>query len=70
MEWRASARAATISALVTGVYAGWLRLRLRCWGATAEEVSGVFPGEQIVRGGTRSATMATTPDAPPEQVWP
>ncbi|HQW51389.1 MAG TPA: hypothetical protein PL082_04985 [Tepidiformaceae bacterium] len=47
-----------------------VRPRLVRWGATPEEVQRRFPGEEIVPGGKRSATMATTIDAPPSRVWP
>jgi proline iminopeptidase len=40
------------------------------WGATDEEVLRPFPGEDIVPGGRRTATMAVTIDAPPSAVWP
>lgn len=47
-----------------------VRPRLVRWGASDEEVVRPFPGQDIVPGGQRSATMAVTIDAPPEQVWP
>jgi proline iminopeptidase len=40
------------------------------WGATDAEVAGPYPGAELVPGGERSATMAVTIDAPPDQVWP
>ena len=40
------------------------------WGATDEEVNDPYPGAELVPDGERGATMATTIDAPPEQVWP
>lgn len=40
------------------------------WGATEEEVTGPFPGAEVVADGRRGSTMAVTIDAPPEQVWP
>lgn len=62
----------TAAAAVTGVvvYGGWVRPRLRHWGATEAEVSGPYPGTGLVPDGTRGATMAVTIDAPPAQVWP
>ena len=51
------------------VYAA-LRPRLMRWGATDEEVTGPYPGAELVSGGQRAATMAVTIDAPPDQVWP
>jgi proline iminopeptidase len=57
-----------LSGLVAG-YAVLVRPRLVRWGATKDEVNETFPGEGIVPGGSRSATMATTLDAPPDRVW-
>ncbi|HEY7271072.1 MAG TPA: hypothetical protein VH951_14700 [Dehalococcoidia bacterium] len=56
------------SLLVT--YAMALRPRLLHWGATEDEVQRPFPGEELIPGGYRGATMATTIDAPPSAVWP
>lgn len=53
--------------------AGWalgVRPRMLDWGATPEEVAGPFPGAEIIPGGRRGGTMATTIDAPPAAVWP
>ncbi|HEX8972996.1 SRPBCC family protein [Oryzihumus sp.] len=47
-----------------------VRPRLLRWGATDAEVGADFPGRDIVPGGARAATMATTIDAPPARVWP
>jgi proline iminopeptidase len=47
------------------VYATWVRPRLMRWGATDEEVTGAYPGAELVRHGQRAATMAITIDAPP-----
>jgi hypothetical protein len=52
------------------VYAAWVRPRLMRWGATDEEVTGAYPGAELVPDGQRAATMAVTIDAPPDQVWP
>ena len=57
-------------ALLLAVYGVWVRPRLKHWGATAEEVSGPYPGAELVPGGKRGATMAVTSNAPPERVWP
>jgi hypothetical protein len=40
------------------------------WGATKDEVRGLFPGTEIIPGGKRGATMAVTINAPPSYVWP
>ena len=52
------------------VYGVWVRPRLMRWGASDEEVAGPYPGAELVPEGERSATMAVTIQAPPEQVWP
>jgi hypothetical protein len=52
------------------IYAAWVRPRLMRWGATDEEVTGPYPGAELVPDGKRAATMAITIDAPPDQVWP
>ncbi len=51
-------------------YGGWVRPRLRRWGARDEEVAGPYPGAGLVPDGERGATMAVTINAPPDQVWP
>jgi proline iminopeptidase len=51
-------------------YAMAIRPRMNHWGATDEEVQGPYPGDEIVPGGERGATMAVTIDAPPSRVWP
>ncbi len=51
-------------------YATLVRPRILRWGAFEEEVAADYPGREIVPGGRRISTMATTLDAPPEQVWP
>lgn len=52
-----------------GLYGSFVRPRLLRWGATDEEFEGPFPGD-VIEGGTRSATMAATIDAPPSALWP
>jgi len=61
---------AAVAGLAMVGYAVWLRPRLWRWGATDEEVSGPFPGAELVPEGERGTTMAVTIDAPPDQVWP
>ena len=53
-----------------GMRAWWVRHRLQSWGATVEEVTGPFPGAELVPEGRRSPITAVTIDAPPEDVWP
>jgi len=51
-------------------YVAWVRPRLMRWGATDEEVSGPYPGAELVPEGERSPTMAVPIEASPDQVWP
>jgi proline iminopeptidase len=51
------------------VYSLWARPRLLTWGATAEELADIYPGENLMPGARGCATMATTLPAPPERVW-
>ncbi|HEY5987660.1 MAG TPA: hypothetical protein VIV12_14990 [Streptosporangiaceae bacterium] len=59
-----------MAAAAAVVYGAWLRPRLMRWGASDEEVTAPYPGAELVPDGERSATMAVTIDAPPDQVWP
>src|SRR5690242_19345789 len=52
------------------IYGALVRPRLVRWGASDEEVTGRFPGADLVPEGQRGTTMAITIDAPPHQVWP
>ena len=61
---------AAVVALLTALYALVVRPRLIRWGATDDEVEAAYPGEDVIPGGERSPTMATTIDAPPAAVWP
>jgi uncharacterized protein YndB with AHSA1/START domain len=66
----AAARAAAACA-VPVLYAFWVRPQLLTWGATADEVSAAYPGDDLVPDADSSVfTMATTLPAPPEKVWP
>jgi hypothetical protein len=56
--------------IATLIYAAWVRPQLMRWGATDEEVSGPYPGADLVPEGERSPTMAVTIDTSPDQVWP
>lgn len=40
------------------------------WGATADELHGAMPGDEVVPRAQFNATRAVTVDAPPERVWP
>ncbi len=63
-------KVAVIGVAAAAVYGVWVRPRLMHWGATDEEVTGPYPGADLVPDGKRAATMAVTIEAPPEQVWP
>jgi hypothetical protein len=52
------------------LYARWVRPRLVTWGATREETTGAYPGDELIPDANHSSTMATTLPAPPEKVWP
>jgi hypothetical protein len=63
-------RPLTVGLALAGAYGLVVRPRLLRWGATDDEVRRPFPGAEVIPGGTRSATMAVTIDAPPSRVWP
>lgn len=65
-----TARLLAVLGLAAGTYLLAIRPRLLRWGATREEVQARYPGAELIAGGTRSATMAVTIDAPPSRVWP
>src|SRR6516225_3458128 len=52
------------------LYALWVRPRLLTWGATREETSGTYPGDELIPDPAHSSTMAATLPAPPERIWP
>jgi proline iminopeptidase len=51
------------------LYAQWIRPRLLTWGATRDEITGAYPGDELVPDPDGMSTMATTLPAPPETVW-
>jgi proline iminopeptidase len=55
--------------LIAG-YALGVRPHMLRWGATDEELRRPYPGADLVPGGKRGATMATTIEAAPARVWP
>lgn len=61
-------KAATVVGLI-GAYAIGVRPRMLRWGATDDEVRRPYPGADLIPGGERGATMATTIDASPAEVW-
>ena len=69
-NWAPRARAAAAAAAFVAAYLAVVRPRLLRAGATAEEANGPYPGDGLIPGGTRSATMAATINAPRSRVWP
>jgi hypothetical protein len=69
-EPRRRLRGRLLSAAVLAVYAALLRPRMMRWGATPAEVDCTYPGEELIPGARRGATMARTIDASPAAVWP
>lgn len=66
---RAVTRALAVACLGVCGCAIAVRPRLVRWGASDEEVAGVYPGADIVPNGNRAATMAVTIEAPAGRVW-
>jgi hypothetical protein len=66
--------AGCVSAAAVGglAYAVIVRPRMRCWGATDEEVTKTLPGDELPSstGYRPVSTRAITIDAPPDEVWP
>jgi hypothetical protein len=52
------------------LYARWVRPLLITWGATRDEATGAYPGDELIPDANHCSTMATTLPAPPEKVWP
>jgi hypothetical protein len=64
---------ATLAAAGSGAVIAYpLFFRRRCltWGATAEEVSGKLPGDELLPEASIVSTRAVTIDAPAAAVWP
>jgi hypothetical protein len=53
-----------------GLYALWIRPQMLAWGATPDETTRTYPGDELLADPDGGATMATTLPAPPEKVWP
>ncbi len=64
-----AARLAAASAAPV-LYALWIRPQLLTWGATRDEISRAYPGDELIPDAEGSFTMATTLPAPPGRVWP
>src|SRR6266699_6233737 len=65
-----SHKRAALLGLSVAAYTLLVRPFLVNWGATRDEVQRPYPGVDLVPGGKRSGTMATTIGAPPSRVWP
>lgn len=63
-------RLVALLALSAGAYGLAVRPRMLRSGAADDEVRQPYPGDGLIPGGRRSATMAVTIDAPPSRVWP
>lgn len=59
----------TVACAVPALYALWIRPRMLTWGATGDEITSVYPGDDLVPDADGSSTMAATLPAPPEKVW-
>jgi hypothetical protein len=67
---RARLLALTAALAAPALYSRWIRPRLLTWGATRDETTRAYPGDELVPNPDGGATMATTLPAPPERVWP
>ncbi|MFA1542692.1 hypothetical protein [Actinomadura monticuli] len=67
---RRTLRGTALAVLTAGAYAALVRPRLLRWGATREEASTSYPGDDLIQGATAQSTMAVSLPAPPEEVWP
>jgi len=52
------------------LYCGRVKPWMNTWGARADEVTAVLPGDELVRPGAPQTTRAVTIDAPVDAVWP
>lgn len=62
--------AAIVVAGILVLYVRVFRPWQLAWGASAEEVAGALPGDDVVAKPTFNATRAITIAASPEQIWP
>ena len=65
----AGAAAALASAVVAAYPVLW-RTRCLTWGATAGEISGQMPGDELMPDPDMQTTRAITIEAPPGAIWP
>ena len=64
------ARLGLVAAAGLTAYQLLLRPYYETYGATGAELKASYPGDDLVPGGRRGGTMATTIAAPPADVWP
>jgi uncharacterized protein YndB with AHSA1/START domain len=63
--------AVAVASAAPVLYARWIRRRLLTWGASRDEITRAWPGDELIPDvNAPDCTMATTLPAPPEQVWP
>jgi hypothetical protein len=55
---------------IVALYRGRLRPWMYTWGADADEVAAVLPGDELIRSGVPRTTRALTIGAPVRAVWP
>lgn len=67
---RSIVRKGSLPVLAAGAYAALVRPRMLRWGATREEATTAYPGDELIEGATAQSTMAVSLPAPPEDVWP
>jgi hypothetical protein len=67
VAWGARSAAFAVAAMTVAAHA---RRRLLQWGATARELGGALPGDELVPGADMTATRAITIRAPADRVWP
>jgi hypothetical protein len=62
--------AAAATAAAVASYPVLWRKRCLTWGATADEVSGQMPGDDLMPSPDLTSTRAITIEAPPSAIWP
>jgi hypothetical protein len=62
--------AVPVAAGTVALYCGRVKPWMYTWGARADEVTAVLPGDELVQPGVPQTTRAVTIDAPVDAVWP
>ncbi|MCW3046489.1 MAG: hypothetical protein JWO74_773 [Solirubrobacterales bacterium] len=70
MNARTLARVAALLGVALAAYQSPVRPRFSSLGATQQELSATYPGDDLISGARRYSTMATTIAAPARDVWP